>query len=90
MKKQLRAFETMQREPGVLAKFTENYLRRDGLFLLRLIGNNIGEVVAGETLCGLWNNYSPERRLIAEKPGRKHVGSKPGARQNGQQRMEVV
>ncbi len=44
MKKQLRAFETMQREPGVLAKFTENYLRRDGLFLLRLIGNNIGEV----------------------------------------------
>ena len=88
VKKQLRAFETMQREPGVLAKFTENYLRRDGLFLLRLIGNNIGEVVAGETLCGLWNNYSPERRLIAEKPGRKHVNKQ--TRQNGQQRMEVV
>lgn len=92
VKKQLRAFETMQREPGVLAKFTENYLRRDGLFLLRMIGNNIGEIVAGETLCGLWNNYSPERRLIAEKPGRKHAKSGP-ARQNGGgggQRMEVV
>jgi len=45
-------------------------------------------VVAGETLCGLWNNYSPERRLIAEKPGRKHVNKQ--TRQNGQQRMEVV
>ena len=88
VKKQLRAFDTMQREPGVLAKFTENYLRRDGLFLIRLIGQNIGEVVAGETLCGLWNNYSPERRLIAEKPGRKHVTK--GTRQNGGQRMEVV
>jgi hypothetical protein len=71
VRKQLRAFDTTQREPGILAKFTENYLRRDGMFIVRLIGINMGEVVAGEVLCGLWNNYSPERRLIAEKPGRK-------------------
>ena len=87
VRKQLRAFETTQREPGILAKFTENYLRRDGLFIIRLIGLNLGEVVAGEALCGLWNNYSPERRLIAEKPGRKTTGK---SRQNGGQRMEVV
>jgi len=50
---------------------------------------NMGEVVAGEVLCGLWNNYSPERRLIAEKPGRKQLGA--GARQNGGgRRMEIV
>jgi len=90
VRKQLRAFDTTQREPGILAKFTENYLRRDGMFIVRLIGMNMGEVVAGEVLCGLWNNYSPERRLIAEKPGRKQLGG--GARQNGggTRRMEIV
>lgn len=25
---------------------------------MRLIGMNMGEVVAGEVLCGLWNNYT--------------------------------
>ena len=90
VRKQLRAFDTTQREPGILAKFTENYLRRDGMFIVRLIGMNMGEVVAGEVLCGLWNNYSPERRLIAEKPGRKQLGG--GSRQNGggTRRMEIV
>jgi hypothetical protein len=90
VRKQLRAFDTTQREPGILAKFTENYLRRDGMFIVRLIGMNMGEVVAGEVLCGLWNNYSPERRLIAEKPGRKQIGA--GSRQNGggTRRMEIV
>ena len=87
VRKQLRAFDTSQREPGILAKFTENYLRRDGMFIVRLIGINMGEVVAGEVLCGLWNNYSPERRLLAEKPGRKPM---TGTRQNGGRRMEIV
>jgi len=39
---------------------------------------NMGEVVAGEVLCGLWNNYSLESRVIAEKPCRKGLGA--GAR----------
>ena len=89
VRKQLRAFDTAQREAGVLAKFTENYLRRDGMFILRLIGMNMGEVVAGEVLCGLWQNYSPERRLLAEKPGRKQATK--AVRPNGAQgRMEIV
>nr|AFC34077.1 INX16 [Hirudo verbana] len=80
VRKQIRAFDsTQQREHGVLAKFTECYLRRDGMFIVRLIGINMGEVAAGEVLCGLWNNYSPERRLISEKPGRKQYGSRQGA-----------
>jgi len=86
VRKQLRAFDATHREPGILAKFTENYLRRDGMFIIRLVGLNMGEVVAGEALCGLWNNYSPERRLIAEKSGRKKTNK---SRLNGR-RLEVM
>ena len=86
VRKQLRAFDATHREPGILAKFTENYLRRDGMFIIRLVGMNMGEVVAGEALCGLWNNYSPERRLIAEKSGRKKTNK---SRLNGR-RLEVM
>jgi len=42
---------------------------------VRLIGMNMGEILAGEVLCGVWNNYSPERRLIAEKTDRKQLGA---------------
>ena len=88
LRKQLRAFDATQREAGILAKFAENYLRRDGMFIVRLIGMNMGEVAAGEVICGLWNNYSIERRTIAEKSGRKGVGkSRTGA---AGQRVEVV
>jgi len=88
LRKQLRAFDATQREAGILAKFAENYLRRDGMFIVRLIGMNMGEVAAGEVICGLWNNYSIERRTIAEKSGRKGVGkSRTGV---GGQRVEVV
>lgn len=86
VRKQLRAFDATHREPGIMAKFTENYLRRDGMFILRLIGMNMGEVVAGEALCGLWNNYSPERRLVAEKTGRK----KSAKNRQSSRRMEVM
>jgi len=57
-----------------------------GLPLRSARGLSTGEVVAGEVLCGLWNNYSPERRTIAEKPGRKTIVK---SRANGG-RMEVV
>ena len=88
LRKQLRAFDATQREAGILAKFAENYLRRDGMFIVRLIGMNMGEVAAGEVICGLWNNYSIERRTIAEKSGRKGVGkSRTGI---AGQRVEVV
>ena len=58
------------------------------------VGSNVtdffpGEVVSGEALCGLWQNYSPERRLIAEKPGHKATG-KGNKANNAMARMEVV
>ena len=79
VKKQLRAFDataTVRHRGGGsgskanLAKFVQYYLRRDGLFILRMIALNIGEMVAAETLLGLWENYGPDRRIISEQPPR--------------------
>ncbi|ESN90404.1 hypothetical protein HELRODRAFT_96495 [Helobdella robusta] len=78
VRQRLRAFDIAHRDSNVLAKFTENYLRRDGMFILRLISQNMGEVVSGEALCGLWNNYNPEKRILAEKPGRRHMDKSRG------------
>jgi len=55
----------------VLKRFTENYLKGDGMFLLRLIGTNLGNVAAGEVTCGLWDNYGPERRNETLEPSRR-------------------
>ena len=87
-KKQLRAFDVPMDECLGLTKFIENYLRRDGMFIVRLIGSNMGEVVAGEVICGLWDNYNLERRRpITEHPGRKTLDK---SRQKGRKRMEMV
>jgi len=88
--KQLRAFDATQREAGILAKFAENYLRRDGMFIVRLVGINMGEVVAGEIVCGLWNNYSLERRSIAEKSGRKSAAKAAMRGGVAGGRMEII
>ena len=37
--------------------FVTEYLRQDGVFLLRLIGLNKDEVVVGELLAELWDLY---------------------------------
>jgi hypothetical protein len=70
IKKNLKAFETSHRHKVIMSKFAQHYLRRDGLFILRLLSMNVGEMVAAETVCGLWENYGPDRRLISENPGR--------------------
>ncbi|ELT87275.1 hypothetical protein CAPTEDRAFT_93311 [Capitella teleta] len=62
VKRQLRPMENVKLQRSTLRHFTENYLKRDGMFLLRLIGANLGNVAAGEVICGLWNNHSTEMR----------------------------
>jgi len=47
-----------------MTKFVENYLRRDGLLVVRLMATNVGELAAAETLAGLWENYGPDKRLL--------------------------
>ncbi|KAA0192001.1 Innexin [Fasciolopsis buskii] len=42
-------------------KFVENYLRPDGVFLIRLIAINVGDLMAGDLACELWHIYRHKR-----------------------------
>ncbi|CAF0803749.1 unnamed protein product [Adineta ricciae] len=37
--------------------FVDHYCRQDGLLLLRIIKKNTNNVIAGEVVCALWNNW---------------------------------
>lgn len=71
VKRQLRAMETLQRETVLMRKFAENYLRRDGLFIIRLVAKNAGDLTAMEILGGLWENYGPKQRMLTDNYARK-------------------
>jgi hypothetical protein len=40
-----------------LEDFVENYCRQDGLLLLRIIKKNTNNVIIGEVICALWDNW---------------------------------
>ena len=66
IKRQLRAMDLFdKRESKNAKKFTEQYLRRDGLFIVRMVAKNAGELVAAELLQGMWLNFGPDRRATA-------------------------
>jgi hypothetical protein len=91
VKDRLRAFDVTTRPKGNVRKFAQMYLRRDGLFLIRMIAINIGDVVAAETLAGLWEIYGPERRTVNDAPSRQRrsvISSIPNSTMA--QRLEVV
>lgn len=37
--------------------FVNNYCRQDGLLLLRIVKKNTNNVIAGEVVCALWDNW---------------------------------
>lgn len=76
VKTKLRAFEVSNRPKTNVSKFVEFYLRRDGMLLIRLLAVNCGELMAAETLAGLWENYGPERRVISEHCASGSSGNK--------------
>jgi len=39
-------------------RFVVDYLRRDGLLLVRLVRKNVGDLTAAELLCALWNRHA--------------------------------
>lgn len=69
IKRQLKAIDFHKRESKAARKFTESYLRRDGVLIVRLVGKNAGDMVAAELLHGLWLNYGPERRGLGDNNG---------------------
>ena len=50
-----------------LEDFVQNYCRQDGLLLLRLIRKNTNNVITGEIICALWDNWKvmPQIRFNA-------------------------
>ena len=74
VKRQLKAIDFHKRESKTARKFTENYLRRDGILIVRLVGKNAGDMVAAELLHGLWLNYGPERRTLGNYHGNTDAG----------------
>ncbi|VDK76580.1 unnamed protein product [Dibothriocephalus latus] len=48
-------------------KFVENFLRPDGVFLIRLISMNVGDIIAGDLACELWHIYRHKRMQNTEE-----------------------
>ncbi|VEL27679.1 unnamed protein product, partial [Protopolystoma xenopodis] len=46
-----------QVEREIVDKFAKKFLRRDGLFVLRMIYSNNGELITSELVCELWDSY---------------------------------
>lgn len=38
-------------------KFVEEYLRQDGVFVMRLVGHNTNALTVTEFVCQLWDNF---------------------------------
>ena len=50
-----------------LDDFVTHYCRQDGVLLLRIIKKNTNNVIAGEVICALWDNWKvmPQIRFNA-------------------------
>ncbi len=68
------SFEKGGREQETVRKFCHSYLRRDGVFLIRLIRSNVGHLVAAEVLKGL---YDMNTKCITDSAKRRNAVSQP-------------
>jgi hypothetical protein len=51
----------------IVKRFLHETLKADGVFLLRLISSNTGDVVTNELIEALWTRYK-ERHVVAQRP----------------------
>ena len=67
-------------DAGDVSDFVRKFLRRDGLFLVRLVAKNSSEMIAADLLCGLWEQFRDNRALMekleAKKVTRKEIKTK--------------
>ncbi|TPP58381.1 Innexin [Fasciola gigantica] len=65
IKKFLRIHEQFQKADKLLLKsFTREYLRHDGVFLLRMISMNSGDVITSEVVSELWKMYCAKQGCL--------------------------
>jgi len=78
VKKHLRLMDRLDagEDRSRAVKFVEDYLRQDGVFVMRLVGHNTNAITVTEFVCSLWENY--RRRVgsedIASAPEKSQLG----------------
>ena len=81
IKRQLRSMGIVghdsKRQSEEVNKFAKDFLRRDGVFMIRLISNNVGYMVSSEVLEGLWDSFSPDSRNSSLPPKAKMSSAVP-------------
>ena len=48
----------------MLKKFVLKFLKKDGVFLIRMIAENTSEMIAAELICALWTGFP---KVLASK-----------------------
>lgn len=68
IKKHLRLMGKLQRDADkkLAVRFVEDYLRMDGVFLMRLVGHNTNALTVTEFVCQLWDNF--RNKSLTERP----------------------
>lgn len=68
IKKHLRLMGKLQRDADkkLAVRFVEDYLRMDGVFVMRLVGHNTNALTVTEFVCQLWDNF--RNKSLTERP----------------------
>lgn len=58
-----------RKEKKVFKDFVHTYLRDDGVFLLRSVGNNSSEIILMDLIKTLWTNFKKENMKLTDGNG---------------------
>ncbi len=66
-------------------RFVRDYLKQDGVFLLRIIKKNTNDLVTGELICALWDKYRQYPKFMKDRSDKneKNVILKDNEKLNG-------